>query len=461
MGHHNTHIRRRFKLWHWIVALLLLLFVLFRISGSLKLKKRLEVLRTRGYPVTLKELDRSYNIPQGAANAADVYLAAFSNYVEWDKDTLRALPIVGRASLPSRTQPLDASTRQLMEKFLSENEKTLSLLHKAASIEHCRYPIDLTKGQVDIIDTTEGPGSLASWFKDLRASNQLLRLETLSHCENQNPDKALESIRANFALAKFIGAPLLVHRLAHNSVRSRTYKSIERILNRMQLPDEQLLSLSELIKASHSDEGYRRTLVGEQCLGLHAFQGPVGQASEQLGSEGGVGLLILSFWKIIGLHYRGALGYIDIMQEYIDAVGLPPHERLLVFNSIHKAVHDGKRGGMITQLIMPALSRRLQLEIRCLAQLCVTQTALAVERYRLAEGHLPQSLANLVPTYLQVVPKDPFDGRNLRYRKLETGFVVYSVGEDLTDEGGAEQGKGKRSPGGKPAPWDVTFIVER
>jgi hypothetical protein len=458
MGRQNTHIRRRFKIWHGIVALLLLLFLLFRISGSLKLKKRLEVLRTQGYPVTLKELDRSYNIPQGAANAADVYLAAFSNYVEWDKDTLRALPIVGRASLPSRTQPLDASTRQLVEKFLSENKKTLSLLHKAASIEHCRYPIDLTKGSVDL---TEGPGSLASWFKDLRASNQLLRLETLSHCENQDPDKALESIRANFALAKFIGAPLLVHRLAHNSVRSRTYKSIERIIKRIQLPDEQLLSLSAWIKASHNDDGYRRILVGEQCLGLYAFQGPVGQASEQIGSEGGAGLLILAFWKMLGLHYRDALGYIDIMQEYIDAMDLPSDERLLVFDSIHKAVHNGKRGGLITQMIMPALARRLQLETRCLAQLRVTQTALTVERYRLAEEHLPESLDNLVPTYMQVVPKDPFNGRNLRYRKLETGFVVYSVGDDLTDEGGAEQGKGKRGPGGKPAPWDVTFIVER
>jgi hypothetical protein len=458
MGRPKKRIRRRFKLWHGIVALLLLLFVLFRISGSLKLKKRLEVLRAQGYPVTPEELDRSYNMPQGAANAADVYLAAFSNYVEWDKDTLRALPIVGRASLPSRTQPLDASTRQLVEKFLSENEKTLTLLYEAASIEHCRYPIDLTKGPVDLM---EKPGSLASWFKDLRASTQLLRLETLSHCENQDPDKALESIRANFTLARFIGAPLLVHRFAHNSVRSRTYKSIERVLNRMQLPDEQLLSLSAWIKASHSDEGYRWTLVGEQCLGLHAFQGPVGQASDQIGSEGGVGLLILSFWKIIGLHYRGALGYIDIMQEYIDAVGLPPHERLLVFDSIQKAVHDGKRGGLITQMIMPALSRTLQLETRCLAHLRAAQTALAVEHYRLTEGHLPQSLDNLVPTYMQVVPKDPFDGRNLRYRKLETGFVVYSVGEDLTDEGGTEKGKGKRGPGGKPAPWDVTFIVER
>ena len=56
---------------------------------------------------------------------------------------------------------------------------------------------------------------------------------------------------------------------------------------------------------------------------------------------------------------------------------------------------------------------------------------------------------------------DPFDGQNLKYRTLETGFVVYSVGEDLTDEGGAERDSKKRDKKGKPLPWDVTFIVER
>jgi hypothetical protein len=89
-----------------------------------------------------------------------------------------------------------------------------------------------------------------------------------------------------------------------------------------------------------------------------------------------------------------------------------------------------------------------------------TQTALAVERYRLTEDRLPQSLENLVPTYMEVVPTDPFDGQTLKYRTLETGFVVYSVGYDLTDEGGAERGRG-RDQRGKQLPWDVTFIVER
>ncbi len=458
MERQNKKARRRFKLWHGIVALLLFLFLLFRVTGSLKLKKQLKVLRTKGYPVTLEELGRLYNIPEGAKNAADVYMAAFSNYVKWDNDAQRALPVFGKASMPGRTQPLDASTRQLVEKFLSDNKKTLTLLHEAASIEHCRYPIDLTKGSVDLI---ERPGSPASWVEDLRASTRLLRLETLSHCENQDPDKALESIRANFALAKLISAPLLIHRLVHNSIQSRTYKSIDRILNRMQLTDKHLLSLSAWIKESRSDEGYIKALVGERCIGLSAFRGPVGQATDQMGAGGKASILMLGFWKMLGLHYRDALGYIGLMQEYLDAMELPSDERLLVFDSIQEDVGSGKRGGLLTRLIWPALARTLDIDTRCTAEALAAQTALAVERYRLAEGHLPESLENLVPGCMELVPKDPFDGRSLRYFTRENGFVVYSIGDDLTDNGGAERDSQKRDRRGKPLPWDITFIMER
>ncbi len=460
MGRQNRRIRRRFKLWHGIVGLLLLLFVSFRVTGSLKLRKQLKVLRDQGYPVTLEELDRWYNIPEGAKNAADVYLNAFSNYVEWDKEALKALPLFGKAKLPARTQSLDTSTQQLVEKFLSDNEKTLTLLHEAASVEHCRYSIDLTKGPVDIVDLMR-PGSPASWVEDLRAGTRLLRLETLSHCENQDPDKALESIRANFALARFIGAPLLVYRLIHNSVLSRTYKSIERVLNRMQLTDEQLLSLSAWIEESRSDEGYIKALVGERCIGLSAFRGPVGQTTDQMGLGGKVPILMLGFWKMLGLHYRDALGYIGLMQECIDAMELPSDERLLVYDSIQEDVHSGKRGGLLTRLLWPALARRLQIDTRCTAEALAAQTALAVERYRLAEGHLPESLENLVPACIEVVPKDPFDGRRLRYFTRENGFEVYSVGDDLTDNGGAERDGRGRDRRGKPLPWDITFIMER
>ena len=450
MKHKKKHICRRFKVWHGIVALLLLLFVLFHVSGRLKLNKRVQALRTNGYPVTLEELDRSHRIPEGEKNAAGVYLAAFSHYKKWDGDAMDAVPIVGKTELP-RTEPLDAPARQMAERFLSDNEQTLSLLHEAASIEHCRYPDDFAKES----------DPKASWSVDMRAAVQLLGLEALIASEDKDTDKFLDSIRASLALARSVDGPLMMHRLTHVSLRAYTYRSIERVINRIPLTDEQLLRLSAEVKASDSSEGFRRALLAEQCLGLHTFIAPLPEVSNQLGEEQKGLFRVLIFSRMLGLNSKDALSYIDLMQESIDALESPDPDRLEAFEAVQESVRSGKQGGVVSRLLWPALARTLEIDIRCLAHARATQTALAVERYRLAEGRVPQSLDNLVPAYMEAVPADPFDGQDMRYRVRKIGFVVYSVGEDRSDDGGAERDTRRRDPSGEPAPWDVTFIVER
>ncbi|MFC1603542.1 hypothetical protein ACFL5F_00815 [Planctomycetota bacterium] len=459
MKRKSKHIRLRFKIWHGIVALLLLLllllFVLFRITGSHKLKKRVQVLQSRGHPVTLEELERLYNLPTGAQNAADVYLAAFSNYKKWDRDAMRALPIAGKASLP-RTKPLDAPTRQLVDRFLSDNQQALSLLHKAASIEHCRYPDDLNDFALE---------SKAPLRNDVRVAAKLLRLEALIASEDKDADRFIDSIRVSLALARSVDGPLMNHRLTHNNVRGHTYGSIERAINRIPLTDEQLLKLSAWIKASDSSEGYKRVLLAEQCLGLHTFIAPLPEVSKRIGEQMRIRdskvlhrKLIKS--RMLGLNSKYAIVYIDHMQKSINALELPDSDRLDAFSIIQENFRSGKQRGVPFHLLWPTSAWTLKLDIMRQAHYRATQTGLAVERYRLAEGQLPKSLDNLVPAYMEIVPEDPFNGQSLRYRRLKTGFVVYSVGEDLSDNGGAERNSKKRDERGKPL-FDITFIVER
>jgi hypothetical protein len=60
----------------------------------------------------------------------------------------------------------------------------------------------------------------------------------------------------------------------------------------------------------------------------------------------------------------------------------------------------------------------------------------AVERYRRANNRWPDRLSHLVPGYLSNVPLDPFDGKPLRYRCVDDGVVIYSLGSDGEDNGG-------------------------
>jgi hypothetical protein len=74
-------------------------------------------------------------------------------------------------------------------------------------------------------------------------------------------------------------------------------------------------------------------------------------------------------------------------------------------------------------------------EYECERQLVLT--AIALERFRKAHGHLPDRLASLTPAFLASVPCDPMDGQPLRYRqKGEGSFMLYSVGADGRDDDG-------------------------
>jgi type II secretory pathway pseudopilin PulG len=74
--------------------------------------------------------------------------------------------------------------------------------------------------------------------------------------------------------------------------------------------------------------------------------------------------------------------------------------------------------------------------VRSQAQLRCAVAATALERYRLAHGRWPDSLAALVPEFLREVPTDPYDGAPLRFRRLVDQVIVYSVGADGEDDGG-------------------------
>jgi hypothetical protein len=121
-------------------------------------------------------------------------------------------------------------------------------------------------------------------------------------------------------------------------------------------------------------------------------------------------------------------------------------------------VFKTNRFSLLSTMVEPDPTKSLLGELRAVARVRLARAALAVERCRSAHaGQVPASLAELVPTYLAAIPADPFDGQRLRYKKLPTGYVIYSIGEDFTDNGGTEQPAGQSWTAGD----DLTFTVER
>ncbi len=72
-----------------------------------------------------------------------------------------------------------------------------------------------------------------------------------------------------------------------------------------------------------------------------------------------------------------------------------------------------------------------------LATIRWARIVVAVERYRIAHGQaLPPRLDDLVPSFLEAVPIDPFSAKLLRFLTEEDGYVVYSLGLNRRDDGG-------------------------
>jgi hypothetical protein len=103
--------------------------------------------------------------------------------------------------------------------------------------------------------------------------------------------------------------------------------------------------------------------------------------------------------------------------------------------------------GPLAKLFAPALSKIAAAAQRSQANLRCAACALAVERYRQDHRAWPPSLQALVPRYLAQLPKDPFDGAALRFGKHREGVVIYSVGPDGKDNGGAIDPEQPAAPG--------------
>ncbi|MHC4543800.1 MAG: hypothetical protein ACYTDW_14190 [Planctomycetota bacterium] len=449
--------RRKRKVLQTLVILLVIIiasFAVFRLVLKSKLHARLDAIRADGYPATCAELDAWYTIPESAENAADTFIDSFSHYNKWEeKEKRKLLPIVGEAELPLRTEPLAEETKALITQYLADNQQALELLYKGAAIEQSRYPVDLSKGFEALMPD----------LSNIRVGAFLLKLEAVVHAENEKPQMVTNSIKSMLGLAGSLSKePILVSQLVRIACQALAVSAIEHTVNRTEFTDEQLIDLSQTLVNAEDPSAMTRAFAGERCAGASIFKMAASKIPPMLSIASKrphlLGALTIILYRFAGLADMDAIIYLDLMSDYVKAIQLPPQQRQEAADAVDTKFDETSRIHVLLHVIMPALSRCTSIDLRTAAQLRTAQAGLAIERYRLAAGKLPDSLTELMPTYLDAVPKDPFDGKELRYKKLETGFVIYSIGEDGNDDGGKEKPRKRTRP---PAPWDVTFIVQR
>ena len=97
----------------------------------------------------------------------------------------------------------------------------------------------------------------------------------------------------------------------------------------------------------------------------------------------------------------------------------------------------GKYRHLFSAIAIPNYSRCFQTTLRIETERRMTVIAIARQRFYLAHGHHPTTLAELQPRWLAKVPLDPWSGRPFIYRQQPDGsYILYSVGENGRDDGG-------------------------
>jgi len=451
-------------------------YFIYRHSLTLSVQARIDTIHHAGFPATCAELDKWYLQPPAGENAADVFREAFAHYAMWTnkdaqfvapadaRDTNKyllpprskhdLLPIVGMAKLPPRTEPLAAETQKRVAVYLFDNAESLRLLHRAGAMKSSRYPTDLSNGVM----------TLLPHLSSVRQAARLLDLEAIQYTEKQQPQFAVDSVVASLGVSRSLDQePTLISYLVHIACEGMALASLERILNRMPLTDEQLSKLAARVQESVNQQAFTRAFAGERCMHIDVFQGlrmgkiPFNEIP-YIGQESFGPRLLIAVYSSTGLLQLDEREYLDVMERYVKATQVPPPESVAAFHAVEEQVQHLTGWHILSRMLLPALGPLASKAARCDAKIRDAQAALAIERYRLANGKLPTQLSDLVPTFLPSVPSDPFDGKPLRYKTLPKGYVVYSVGEDREDNGGTE----KNSKGLSYVPGtDITFTVER
>ena len=439
---------------------------------------KLEAIRAAGLPRDGKELNDYYTAVPDNENAALVMTQAFALMQDFPDNRSSQ---IANFRIPPRGQALTAGQKQLLASYVGMNSEALTKMREAIKLPGSRYPIDYSPGFATLLPHLPKLKNLA----------RIAEYDALLTVGPGHSQYASQSIADILGMAKTLeNEPLLVPQLVRLAIIANATQTLEYSLNTTSFDETELSSLGKDFADAERTNLMARAMIGERAMFIPILlssldwsgmkliaeqiergENPTTNNLPKLSENIKTNLARLS--EIIktdasGIRQGDLRFYLNAMETNIALAGLIPPDSLAATNVFEAESKEAKEQHYAVSafafsapqgMSVSPMSGVVIKEAHCFTIIRLATTALAVERFRLANGKLPENLNELVPQFLSAVPADPFDGKPLRYHPLTKGYVVYSVGQDGHDDGGRE----------KPANWnsadkttyDITFTVER
>lgn len=404
-----------------------------------ELNAELARIRAAGEPTTPAETEAFYSTPSAGRDSTQLWRTALAlvDTPQFEADG-KALPIVGQASneIPPPGHPWDQL--DLAEQFLTQFRLAREQLHLAARQGgDVRFPTNFSAGI----------SMLLPHVQQLRSAARLMALESAVAVHRGRNDAAVDSIVAMFATADTLKhEPIVVSQLVRMAINGMARAQVQWLISSVNLDDTQLCRLDAELATNDFQQPLRRALIGERAIGIQSFDNPA-----SLGDDT-VGLRLTPT--------SDELAYLQLMTETISAFAEtgPARKQAMDDATAHVATLREQTAASVrfplTLLLLPSLNACVEAASRNEADRDATRVAIAIERFYLKHGRLPQQLDELVPGFLDSLPVDPFDGAPLRYRVDPGEYLVYSVGANERDDGGVSSNL-------PAAPSDLVVRVRR
>ena len=390
-------------------------------------------------PQTPEELDAWYGEPPAGQNAATFELQGFAALQINGADKNPDLPVLGGAALPpSPATPLPPAMQAALAAFLPANQRSLQSFAQAARHDQSRYPIDLSRGS-----ETTLPHLIM-----VKQGSQLAQLAAVWDTANGDADRAAADLRSGLGLAGSLKAePVLISQLVRAASMALAANALERTLNQIVLPPEAAAQLADAFQTMADydarGDGFNRALIGEQVNHRAMLKNPA-HTIKVLNNLLDSGIpeeqrrQIQADVQQPGQMKKEQAFLEAAYRQILAARQLPFPERLqTVTDAVRRQITDATDQGLvINALLLAGLDAHVRREASCLANTRLARTALALEQFRAAHHRYPAALSELCPACLPELPLDPFDGQPLRYQPRAAGYLLYSIGSDLKDDGG-------------------------
>jgi len=421
----------------------------------LEIDGRFARLRKAGLPTSGAELNPWRGVVPNSENGALALTQAFS--------LLRTFPDsrsneIVEPRLLKRTNEWSATTRTMVADYVQLNLPALSKGREALTFRQFQFPTDFSYG----------PDTPVPHLAELKKLALVIALQSCLAAEEGREQAWVDDVCTILKVAQTLDdEPTLISFLVRRAVIQMAVTATERNLNDAGLGVQLSIKLQQAVTAVATSNLLSRAFIGERAILIPCFRLSKAEAeSMNQADEDGIAPPLRyagkpnPFLWLTGFFERDLNFFLRTLDNAVSLAAIPLPESLILTNHFDEAgLYASQRSYLLSSLVMSAYSKIVIRDASIQASLRLAIAALAVEQYRVNLGTLPTTLMELTPQFLPVLPKDPFNGKPLRYQRLAQGYVLYSIGADGQDDGGRELTTRKKST--DLTSYDITFIVER